>query len=404
MFINRALEAVVNEVSNTYPVLLVTGPRQVGKTTLLKRVAKEDRKYVSLDDLVVRQLAIEEPSLFLQRFEPPVLIDEIQYAPELLPYIKLHVDKSKRNGEFWLTGSQMFRMMKGVSESLAGRVGILPMQGLSISELNGIPNESYSTDTNRLMNRVKIAKKMNLQEVYERIYKGSMPGIYKQGQSVERFYASYVDTYIHRDIRDLTQVADEMQFHRFLTACAARTSQMVNYSELAIDVGISSPTAKSWLSLLVTSGIVLLVEPYFNNTLKRIVKAPNMYFMDTGLCAYLTRWTSSESLEVSAMAGAFFETFVVSEIVKSYLNSGRRPPIFYYRDSDQKEIDLIIEENNKLYPIEIKKSANPKRNAGRHFSVLEKTGKEIGEGNVVCMCDDLVPMNSECWAVPVWLI
>lgn len=404
MYVNRALEVIVEEVSNTYPVLLVTGPRQVGKTTLLEYVAGDNRKYVSLDDPVARRLAVEEPLLFLQRYEAPVIIDEIQYAPELLPYIKLHVDKNKQNGDFWLIGSQMFQMMKGVGESLAGRVGILPMQGLSISEISKLPNEPYSTDIKRLMKRIGIAKKMNLNEVYDRIYKGSMPAICTKEQSVERFYASYVDTYIRRDIRDLTQVADEMQFQRFLTACAARTSQMVNYSEIAKDVGITSPTAKHWLSLLVTSGIVVLVEPYFNNALKRIVKAPNMYFMDTGLCAYLTRWTSRESLEVSAMSGAFFETFVVAEIIKSYLNAGKRPPIFYYRDSDQKEIDLIIEENGKLQAIEIKKSANPKKNAGRHFSVLEKTGKEQGYGSVICMSDDLVPITKENWAVPVWLI
>ncbi len=404
MFIKRALESVVKEVSNTYPVLLVTGPRQVGKTTLLEHVADETRKYVSLDDPVARRLAIEEPLLFLQRYEPPVIIDEIQYAPELLPYIKLHVDQNKKMGDFWLTGSQMFQMMKGVSESLAGRVGILPMQGLSLSELNEVTNEPYTTDVKRLLNRLNIAKKMNLKDIYNLIYKGSMPALHIADQSVERFYASYVDTYVHRDIRDLTQVADEMQFHRFLTACAARTSQMVNYSELAKDVGISSPTAKNWLSLLITSGIVVLIEPYFNNALKRIVKAPNMYFMDTGLCAYLTRWTSSESLEVSAMSGAFFETFVISEVIKSYLNAGKRPPVFYYRDSDQKEIDLIIEDNGKLQPIEIKKSANPKKNAGRHFSVLEKIGKEITDGSIICMSDDMVPITKENWAVPVWLI
>lgn len=404
MFIKRALESVVAEVSNTYPVLLLTGPRQVGKTTLLEHVADKTRKYVSLDDPVARRLAIEEPLLFLQRYEPPVIIDEIQYAPELLPYIKLHVDKNKKMGDFWLTGSQMFLMMKGVSESLAGRVGILPMQGFSLSELNEVPNEPYTTDVKRLLNRLSIAKKMNLKDVYNLIYKGSMPALHIADQSVERFYASYVDTYVHRDIRDLMQVADEMQFHRFITACAARTSQMVNYSELAKDVGISSPTAKSWLSLLVTSGIVVLIEPYFNNALKRIVKAPNMYFMDTGLCAYLTRWTSSESLEISAMSGAFFETFVVSEVIKSYLNAGKRPPVFYYRDSDQKEIDLIIEDNGKLQPIEIKKSANPKKNAGRHFSVLEKIGKETTEGSIICMSDDMVPITKEKWAVPVWLI
>lgn len=404
MFIKRALEKIVKEVSNTYPVLLVTGPRQIGKTTLLEHVADAERKYVSLDDPVARSLAIEEPLLFLQRYEPPVIIDEIQYAPELLPYIKMHVDRNKKMGDFWLTGSQMFQMMKGVSESLAGRVGIIPMQGLSLSEINRIPNETYTTEVSRLISRLSVAKKMTLKEIYDVIHKGSMPALYATEQSIERFYASYVDTYVHRDIRDLTQVADEMQFQKFLTACAARTSQMVNYSELAKDVGISSPTAKSWLSLLVTSGIIVLVEPYFNNALKRIVKAPNMYFMDTGLCAYLTRWTTSESLEISAMSGAFFETFVVSEIIKSYLNAGRRPPIFYYRDSDQKEIDLIIEENGKLQPIEIKKSSNPKKNAGRHFSVLDKTGKAKTKGSVICMTDDLIPISEESWAVPVWLI
>jgi hypothetical protein len=263
---------------------------------------------------------------------------------------------------------------------------------------------SYVLAGIQVINRLNIASRMNLNEIYNLIYKGSMPAIHIAEHSVERFYASYVDTYVHRDIRDLKQVADEMQFQRFLTACASRTSQMVNYSELAKDVGISSPTAKSWLSLLVTSGLVVLVEPYFNNALKRIVKAPNMYFMDTGLCAYLTRWTSSESLEVSAMSGAFFETFVVSEIIKSYLNAGKRPPVFYYRDSDQKEIDLIIENDGKLQPIEIKKSANPKKNAGRHFSTLEKVGKEMTEGSIICMSEDLSPISKEIWAVPVWLI
>ncbi len=404
MFIDRALKSVVLEMTNTFPVVLVTGPRQVGKTTLLESIAKKKRKYVSLDDPLARQLAKTEPSLFLQRYEPPVLIDEIQYAPELLPYIKMHVDRSKRNGEFWLTGSQMFQMMNGVSESLAGRVGILPMQGLSTSELNELPNEPFSTDPDRLLNRLPIARKMSLNEVYSRILKGSMPAIHAMEQSLERFYASYVDTYIHRDIRDLSQVADEMQFLRFLTACAARTSQMVNYSELSKDVGISSPIAKKWLSILVSTGIVVLVEPYFNNTSKRMIKAPNLYFMDTGLCAYLTRWTSSESLEVSAMSGAFFETWVVSEIIKSYLNAGRRPPVYYYRDSDQHEIDLLIEENGILYPIEIKKSSRPSKSAGRHFSVLKRTGHECGVGSFVCMADDLIPITPDMWAVPSWLI
>lgn len=404
MFIQRALQTIIQEVSSNFPVLLITGPRQVGKTTLLKHVAEENRRYISLDDPIVRQLAKEEPALFLQRYQPPVIIDEIQYAPELLPYIKLYVDEKNEKGSFWLTGSQMFHMMKGVSESLAGRVGILPMQGLSLSERLGLQNHYYTTDTNRLLNRLQSSRKMNLNEIYLNIFKGSMPAIWANDQNTERFYASYVDTYIYRDIRELNQVANELQFHRFLTACAARTSQMVNYSELAKDVGITSPTAKNWLSLLVSSGIVVLIEPYHNNAFKRIVKAPNMYFMDTGLCVYLTRWTTSESLEISAMSGAFFETFVVSEIVKSYLNAGKRPPLYYYRDSDRKEIDLIIEENGLLQPVEIKKSAHPKKNAGRHFSVLEKTNKEVTIGNTICMVDDLMPLTPNNWAVPVWLV
>ncbi|MBM7560923.1 ATP-binding protein [Fusibacter tunisiensis] len=404
MFIDRALESIVEEVSNTYPVLLVTGPRQIGKTTLLEHVSKSNRNYVTLDDPMARQLAKDEPALFLQRYTPPITIDEIQYAPELLPYIKIYVDKHKRMGDFWLTGSQMFQMMKGVRESLAGRVGIIPMQGLSLSEINGLPNTPYKADINSMMDRLKIAKKMSLTDIYTLIHKGSMPALHQNNQNIERYYASYVDTYIHRDIRDLTQVADEMQFQRFLTACAARTSQMVNYSDLAKDVGISSPTAKHWLSLLVSSGLVVLIEPYFNNALKRIIKAPNMYFMDTGLCAYLTRWTTSDSLEISAMSGAFFETFVVSEIIKSYLNSGKRPPIYYYRDSDQREIDLIIEENGNLHPIEIKKSAHPREKSGRHFSVLNKVDAHVSKGTIICMSNDLMPISNNTWAVPVWLI
>ncbi len=404
MFVNRALEDVIKEVSNTFPVLLLTGPRQVGKTTLLSKMADESRDYVSLDDHMIRMLAVEEPSLFLQRYEPPIIIDEIQYAPNLLPYIKLYVDISGRNGDFWLTGSQMFNTMQGVSESLAGRVGIVNMYGLSLSEINGVANEPYNMDVVRLKKRCNDVRKMSLKEVYEIIHKGSMPALYKMEQSVERFYASYVDTYINRDIRQLSEVSNELDFYKFLVACASRTSAMLNYSDIAKDVGISIPTAKKWLSLLVSSGIIVLVQPYFNNVLKRAVKSPTMYFMDTGLCAYLTRWTSSEALEVSAMSGAFFETFVVSEIVKSYINAGRRAPVYYYRDSDQKEIDLIIEENGELVPIEIKKTGSPTKKACKNFKVLQKTNMKISAGSVICMTNDLLPITSGDFAVPVWLI
>ncbi len=405
--IERALKSVIYKTSKFFPVVLITGPRQIGKTTLLEMCKEENRSYVSLDDPFIRELAKSDPALFLQKYESPLIIDEIQYAPELLPYIKIALDTQKKNGAFWLTGSQMFQTMKGVSESLAGRVGIIPMQGLSNSELNKIANEPFLPKLERLKERLlkfDDSKKMTVNEVYARIHKGSMPALYASEQSIERYYASYVDTYIQRDIRALSQVGDELQFQRFLVACAVRTSQMLNYTELANDVGISVPTAKKWLSILISLGVLVLIEPYYNNVLKRMVKAPNLYFMDTGLCAYLNRWTSADALEVSAMSGAFFETFVVSEIIKSYLNAGLRPRLFYYRDCDRKEIDLIIEENGILYPIEIKKTASPKKDADKHFSVLDKTGLKRGIGSIICMCEDFMPLNRETWTIPVWMI
>ncbi|HEY5584047.1 MAG TPA: ATP-binding protein [Ruminiclostridium sp.] len=404
MYINRDLETIVLRTSQTFPVVLLTGPRQVGKTTLLEKLAENGRKYVTLDNPMVRDVAVNDPALFIQRYAPPVIIDEIQYAPELLPYIKMYVDEHKNKGDFWLTGSQMFHLMKNVSESLAGRVGVITMLGLSSSEIKGYKSTPYKTDSVILYDKLNKVKKQDLKEVYNRIFKGSMPALYENEQDIEMYYSSYVNTYLQRDIKDLSQVGDELAFMRFMTCCAARTSQMVNYADMAKDVGISPPTAKQWLSILVSSGIITLIEPYFNNLLKRIIKSPNMYFLDTGLCAYLTRWTSSETLEVSAMSGAFFETYVVSEIIKSYYNAGKRPPIFYYRDTDNKEIDLIIEQDNILYPIEIKKSGNPKKDAIRHFGVLEKTGKEVGTGNVICFCSDVMPIDRKNYFVPVWLI
>ncbi len=404
MYINRDLEKIVLRTSLAFPVVLITGPRQVGKTTMLEKLAEKERKYVTLDNPIAREIAVNDPALFMQRYAPPVIIDEIQYAPELFPYIKMYVDEHKNKGDFWLTGSQMFHLMKNVSESLAGRVGVINMQGLSTSEINGSKSTPYKTDFKFLFEKIDTSNKQGLKEIYSRIFKGSMPALYETEQDTEMFYYSYVNTYLQRDIKDLTQVGDELAFLRFMTCCAARTSQMVNYADMAKDVGISPPTAKQWLSILVSSGIATLVEPYFNNALKRIIKSPNLYFLDTGLCAYLTRWTSSETIEVSAMSGAFFETYVVSEIIKSYYNAGKRPPIFYYRDTDNKEIDLIIEQNNILYPIEIKKSGNPKKDAIKHFGVLERTGKEIGTGNVICFCSDVIPIDKNNYFVPVWLI
>ena len=402
MYIKRHLEKTVIDLSKAFPAVLVTGPRQVGKTTMLRKISSGKRRYVTLDNPMVRDLAKNDPELFLQRYQPPVLIDEIQYAPEILPFIKIYVDEHQNKGDFWLTGSQLFHLMKDVSESLAGRVGLVNMLGLSQSELTARDNRPFITTYDTLSERE--FQPPNVLEVFRRIQKGSMPALYETEQDTETYYASYVSTYLQRDIKDLTQVADELSFMRFMQVCAARTSQMLNYSSLARDVGISSPTAKQWLSVLVTSGIVKLIEPYSHNTLKRIVKAPNLYFMDTGLCAYLTRWNNPEALELSGMAGAFFETYVISEIIKSYYNAGKRPPVYYYRDAEQREIDLLIEQNGVLYPIEIKKSANPSQRSTKHFNALEKAGLKVGTGNVICFISDIIPADRKNFFVPVSII
>jgi len=422
-YIKRAAEDTIARVSKMFPVLLVTGPRQVGKTTLLQTLAEEqkkegiERKYVTLDDPDVRYLAKRDPALFLQRYSAPVLIDEIQYATELLPYIKMSVDRSKKKGDFWITGSQVFRLMKNVSESLAGRVGIVNLLGLSDAEIYQEPSEPFRTEPEDLMERLSKRSRRDLNEIYGRIFKGSMPEIYAgENMDWETYYRSYVDTYLQRDIRDLAQVADEMQFYHFMTVVAANTSKPVVYEELAAAVGISAPTAKKWLSILVSSHIIALVQPYHNNALKRVVKMPLIHFLDTGLAAYLLKWGNPEALEKGAMSGAFFESYVFSEIYKSYLNAGKEPPIFYYRDKDKKEIDLLLYENGKLSPIEIKKSASPGRAAIKNFSVLEPVTREecfggletlkveIGTGSVVCMANDLLPLDEKNWYVPVWLI
>ena len=417
MYITRKIETAVQSISRTFPALMVTGPRQSGKTTLLNRLSEEGRKYVSLDNPNDRLFAKTEPSAFLERYSPPVFIDEIQYAPEILPYIKIHVDRHKTNGAFWMTGSQMFHMMKNVSESLAGRVGIVNLFGLSNSEITGTLFDSFTTDKDLLTKRLDYARHMTLPEVFERIHLGGMPRVYEQwGLDLDKYYSSYVQTYLTRDVRELTQVADELAFYRFLCIVAARTGTLVNYEALAKETEISAPTAKQWLSVLISSGVVILIEPYHNNALKRVVKAPRMYFLDTGLAAHLTKWQNAAVLENGAMAGAFFETYVVSEIYKSFVNMGKRPPLYYYRDSNTKEIDLIIWQDGTLYPIEIKKSANP-TGATKHFSVLKPVSDdknfdemtrhlkmEIGPGCVICLADDLRPIDKNNWCVPVWLI
>jgi len=417
MYIKRAIEEPVLRISKTFPVLLVTGPRQVGKTTLLKQLSDTSRQYITLDDPDVRSMAKTDPALFMQRYTPPVLIDEIQYAPQLLPNIKMSVDNSGNRGDFWLTGSQAFHTMKNVSESLAGRVGIVNLLGLSGSEIDALPSEPFTTSPQRLMSRVKKSRKMGLNEIFERIFCGSFPALYHENTpDLAEFYRSYINTYLQRDIRELSQVADETAFLNFMIVVAARTAKPVIYDELAKEVGVSQPTAKKWLSVLVSSGLVALVQPYSNNVLNRAVKMPLLHFLDTGLCAYLLKWGSPETLERSAMSGAFFESWVFSEIYKSYLNEGREAPIYYYRDKEKREIDLLIYDSGTLYPIEVKKAASPGTDAVKHFRLinpvtepekfrdLEQLKVDVGNGAVICMANDLLPVDKSNWFVPAWMI
>ena len=405
-YIKRSLEKVVLQVTKEYPVVLISGPRQVGKTTMLKKLMEgTDRNYVSLDDLQERALAKNDPEMFLQLHKPPILIDEVQYAPELFSMIKRIVDKEHRKGDFWLTGSQIFDLMKGVQESLAGRVAVLSLSSLSQTEIYGGEDRPFQIEIEHLTKRKEGRTSGDLQEIFRRIFQGSMPAVVsKEVSNNSIFYASYLSTYIERDVRNLSDAIDSLKFLRFLTAVAARCSQMLNVNEIARDADINLKQAKDWMWILETLGIIFYLHPFSNNMLKRLVKTPKYYFYDTGLVAYLTKWSSPETLENGAMNGAILENYVVSEIRKSYLNCGKAPFMYYYRDKDAREINIVLEQDGELNPIEIKKSANPAPEILRSFSVLEKTGLKKGKGAVICMKMELSAFDQENFIIPVWLL
>ena len=407
-YIHRHLEEKVLSLSNSYSAILVTGPRQSGKTTMLKMLAEKEnagREYITLDDLSVREMAKTDPALFLQLHKPPVLIDEVQYAPELFTYIKIQIDKYHHPGDFWMTGSQIFRLMQGVQESLAGRVALLHMSPLSQREIDGRHANPFSTDFDTLVAESKSVDPIPAPKVYERLWKGSMPGIVS-GLFPDRgiYYASYISTYIERDVRELSGNIDALKFNRFITATAARAAQMLNYSALAEDADIDVPTAKAWTNVLETLGIVFFLHPYSNNVLKRTIKTPKVYFYDTGLVCYLTKWSSPEIAENGAMNGALLENYTVSEIVKSYQSAGQEPYLYYYRDRDAKEIDVIIEGDGKLCPLEIKKTALPDKRIVKTFGVLDKSPLEIGTGAVLCMAEQLGAFDKNDLIIPIWMI
>jgi Predicted ATPase (AAA+ superfamily) len=404
MLFHRQLQKTLSKIEGMFGAILVTGARQVGKTTLLRN-AKPDIPYVTMDDPTILAAANEEPTTFLKMNPPPLVIDEIQYTPSLFPHIKMSIDSSQAKGQFFLSGSQQYQMMKNVSESLAGRIGILNLMGLSLREICGsdfdrpfLPVEGYFGD------RAKHLVRLDYQAVWNIIHRGAMPAMHADPNlDWQMYYAAYTKTYIERDVRDLAHVGDELKFLKFMTAVAAATGQLLNQTSLARDVGVSVPTVERWLSILRASNLVYLLQPYHNNVTKRAIKTPKLYFMDTGLAAYLTRWNTPEVVQNGAMAGAFFETFIVAEVVKSYANAGiLEPPLFFYRDKEQNEIDLVIQEGDTLHPLEIKKHADPAKRDTQAFAVLDKIhGVVRGAGGVICLYDKILPLGKSDIVVPI---
>lgn len=407
-YISRHMEKRILELSKSYSAILLTGPRQAGKTTMLRSLAEKEnigREYVTLDDLNTRDMAKNDPALFLQLHKPPMLIDEVQYAPELFTYIKIHIDEHHNPGDFWMTGSQIFRLMQGVQESLAGRVALLHMSPMSQREIIGAQCMPFTTDFGTLLTESKRIAPVTTPELFERIWNGSMPGLVS-GQYSDRniYYSSYLSTYVERDVRDISGNVDVLKFNRFVTAVAARTSQLLNYKTLADDADVDIPTAKAWVNILETLGIIFLLHPYSNNVLKRTIKTPKVYFYDTGLVCYLTKWSSPKVAESGAMNGALLENFTVSEIMKSYQNSGLEPYLYFYRDRDAKEIDVIMEGDGKLCPLEIKKTATPDKRIIKAFGVIDKSPLQVGTGAVLCMTEQFGAFDRDNLIVPIWMI
>lgn len=404
MYKRRQLESLILSLSRLSPVILLTGSRQVGKTTLLEHLRRKSRHaYVSLDEFEFRSSAKSDPALFLAKNPAPLIIDEIQYAPQLLPYIKTRVDRTKGKVSYWLTGSQQFHLMKGVAESLAGRVAILKLGGISLAEEAG--NKAIGLMDVLAKNRFPAKlPKPRITELFSHIVRGSFPKLLgKVSLPLDTFYGSYVQTYIDRDLRDLVRVGSLSSFEKFIRLCAARTAQILNLSDLARDSDVTVKTAKEWLSILEASGHVFLLRPYYKNISKRLIKAPKLYFLDTGLACYLTGWKDPKITMNGAMAGALFETFVFSEIIKSFWNRGEEPPVWYYRTKEKEEIDILIDVNGKIYPIEIKLSSKIADGDLKGINSLKKTKMPLGKALIINSSDFPYPIKEGVDAVP-WTI
>ena len=406
-YIKRSLERKFLKMSETFKVVMVTGARQVGKSTMLKHLAEDTgRVYVSMDDADLRELANNDPKLFFQMYQPPVLIDEVQKAPALFEEIKIICDNSDERGQFWLTGSQSRKLVKQAGDSLAGRICVLKMYSLSAKEVadraDDIPAE-YSITS--LISRSSTLPKNNILDVYTRIWEGGMPDMLNMDAEQRReYWNSYIDAYLMRDAVDDNGIIDTEGFRKFLRACAAFSGRLLNYADLGSAAGVSGTTAKEWLKVLQSMGIVYLLEPFFSNELKRMVKTPKLYFCDTGLCAYLSSWISRDTLMNGAASGHFLENYVVTEMIKNASYGEREMSLNFYRDKNQKEIDLIVEIDGVLHPFEIKRSASPERKAIKAFGVLEKSDREVGAGGIICMAENPFPIDANNSLIPVNVI
>ena len=406
-YIHRTLEQKIMDISRDYSCLLLIGPRQVGKTTMLEHLMKGSaRRKVTLDDVENRRLAQSDPALFLEMHPAPVLIDEVQYAPQLFSYIKINVDNGAAPGSYWLTGSQAFQLMELAQESLAGRTAIVHMSALSQSELYGDgTTEPLSINPEKLNHRKEHLSSCNSVEMFERIWSGGMPG-HRSGRYTDRdvFYSSYIQTYINRDVSDMIPGVDKLLFADFIRAAACRVGQLLNTHDIAQDVGVSDDTAKRWLQVLEKSEVIFYLRPYSNNLLKRTVRTPKMYFFDTGLAAYLTKYASPEILMNGAINGAILENYTVAEIRKTWLNSARECLMHYYRDRDTNEIDMVIEADGELHPLEIKKSTNPGTELASAFKVLDKGSVPRGTGAILCLREEMSAIDRNTFILPIWMI
>ena len=417
--LERTIAETILKISSAWPVLLLTGPRQIGKSSVLNMLKEKNRKYISLDDISTRELALKDPRAFIQKYEPPVIIDEIQYAPNLFSFIKIWVDEhryiyksgssaGKKSvnpaGAFWLTGSQKFSLMKGINETLAGRIAIIDMLGFSYKEICGRAKISIPFWPDKFDIKKKNEKR-TIMEVYQDIWNGSFPElIINPAIGRDRFYSSYMQTYIERDVKDYQGAVNELKFYRFVRATAVKTGNLINYENLAQDCDIDRRTAQKWLSTLQASGLIYLLPAYSSNLTSRIIKTPKLYFLYTGLACFLANIDTPQALEASYLSGAMLETYALCEILKSFWHNGENTRnLFFFRDTNKKEIDFILEKNMTMFPVEVKKTTSPDNNDYANFNIAGNIGKPTGNGALICLSPEIMPVpNRNIVVVPVW--